>query len=58
MFACCDLCYEKYINEDGTPDVEMLKKIAAERKQQRKYMPPPKKLCRCNCHIKGEAILH
>lgn len=23
-FPCCDLCYEKYINEDGTLDIAAL----------------------------------
>lgn len=58
MIGCCNLSYVKYINEDGTPDVEALRKIANERKQQGKKMPPPKELCRCNCHIKGSTIIH
>ena len=36
-FPCCDLCYEKYINEDGTIDAktyaELNKKDQNERKK-------------------------
>lgn len=27
---CCNHCYEKYINEDGTPDLEIIRKLETE----------------------------
>lgn len=30
MFACCNACYQKYINEDRSIDVAALKKIYGE----------------------------
>ena len=31
MFACCDLCYVQYINEDGSIDYEPIFKAIEER---------------------------
>jgi hypothetical protein len=29
VMPCCTHCYEKYINEDGTPDQEAIEKLEA-----------------------------
>jgi hypothetical protein len=73
MMPCCDLCYVKYINEDGTIDltaVEEERQIRAatrpdgiaERDPDKLPMLEPMGeeygLCRCDCHRKGVEVMH
>lgn len=58
MFPCCVLCYDKYINEDGTIDRAVWMTIVLERRRRGRETPDPEDLCRCDCHKKGMDILH
>lgn len=74
MEACCSLCYEKYINADGTINEEAARAVLAKRKRSAmgltekrakrwaRTQPPDTaplpKLCRCECHIIGTYMLH
>ena len=71
MLACCDLCYEKYINDDAqlhsekTINVDLLVKIIEERtntkfnKDKEELLAKAQKtICRCHCHIVGTVVIH
>lgn len=69
VMACCDYCYEKYINEDGSPDKVLIEKIEQESKASvDKYNAEhPERVrpavfkpvsCRCPCHTKGTSVMH
>lgn len=53
MFACCALCYEKYIREDGGIDAGKYRKALKE-----KGLEEPADPCMCKCHVEGSQILH
>jgi hypothetical protein len=65
MIACCQLCYEKYITEDGNIDYhrfyESCKKHI-EYLQEHRYKPIDDQLlipvCKCRCHKDGLKVLH
>lgn len=69
VMACCDYCYEKYINEDGTPDRIMIEKIEKKSKDfiEKYNTEHPERTrpavfrpvsCNCPCHQKGMHVLH
>jgi hypothetical protein len=61
MFSCCDLCYAKYINEDGTIDpagIEEYQEKLVAAGYDRVEVTDHDKLCRCGCHEKGKVVLH
>lgn len=69
VMPCCNNCYEKYINEDGTVDKEVIEKIENESKQfiEKYNKEHPERLkplvfqpvsCKCMCHTKGITVLH
>jgi len=55
--ACCEFCYEKYINENGTIDwtvlypLHMKNPVVLKEGQERQ-------VCNCECHVKGNDCLH
>lgn len=57
MMACCEFCYEKYLNEDGTIDwlvlypLHLATPVVLKEGQERE-------VCRCDCHVKGICCLH
>lgn len=66
---CCNYCYDKYINEDGTVDQDVIEKIEIESKNfiekyNKEHPERPKPLifqpvsCKCICHTKGIAVRH
>ncbi len=57
MFPCCNLCYQKYINEDGTFDEERYEKIYQKAKEICKNGLIDQR-CKCICHQDGKNILH
>lgn len=62
MFPCCELCYQKYLEEDGSIDSNTLREIreAYNKKYNRNIQPftDDNKPCMCECHIKGLVVLH
>lgn len=69
VMPCCQNCYKKYINEDGTIDQEAILEIENESKQfiekYNKEHPEREKplifqpvSCKCVCHTKGMAVRH
>ncbi len=67
--ACCNYCYEQYINEDKSFDKYMIEKIEKKSKEDiekyNKENPQRSKplvfkpvSCRCECHVKGWTVLH
>jgi len=68
MFACCQMCYVKYINEDGTLDVNRYNaewnSVEEEYKDKNKGKPiyrqivKPDKPCMCKCHQDGLDVFH
>ena len=56
MFACCNLCYVKYIREDGSIDAAVYRKALKERGL--KEPNPEKPICMCLCHVKGSQVIH
>lgn len=66
---CCNYCYVQYINEDKSLDKDMIEKIEKESKEDiekyNKEHPERSKplifrpvSCRCECHVKGQIVLH
>jgi hypothetical protein len=55
MMSCCQLCYEKYINEDGTIDTAALKVAMSKH-----YLKDSDMIyaCHCMCHVKGSMVMH
>ena len=57
MMSCCEFCYEKYINEDGTIDWTVLyplqtaNPVVVKEGQERR-------VCDCLCHRKDMKVLH
>jgi hypothetical protein len=72
MMPCCDLCYKKYLEEDGSLDEkayqDALGEFAVWLSEQRKTKKTvgfdtrldeaKNRKCRCACHVKGRNILH
>lgn len=65
MMACCSLCYIKYLNPDGSLDLQALndgiekyKILAEQRKIDDKRIVEHNGYCRCNCHRKDMKVLH
>jgi len=60
MLDCCPLCYEKYINEDGTIDWKIFDDFYTHIPMRRKFGLGYKEdtICRCECHVKGKIIMH
>jgi hypothetical protein len=66
MIACCDYCYEKYINADDTLDKDRY--IALVSKRLEKYKNTPiivqstlkntENICTCLCHKDGVKLMH
>lgn len=52
MFPCCDYCYKKYINADGTIDMARLELIV---KTDKQFEGDP---CKCPCHKDGIEVMH
>lgn len=62
MFPCCNLTYEKYINEDGSLDKDEVWKIIMRLRSKGVGVAFIEKwqrnICKCSCHKKGIDILH
>jgi len=58
MFPCCGLSYEKYLDENGNVDIEVLKLILDKARDTIPFEERLKKLCKCSCHTKGMVCLH
>lgn len=68
VMPCCSMCYQKYLNEDGTLNKESLDKIYGKNNYQiiddSGYNKVVKiglekvKLCSCICHTIGVNALH
>lgn len=68
MVACCVLCYEKYLNSDGTLDEDAFEQARLTRRVvdsrnrlvQETDVPPAgeRQPCMCDCHTKGMTVLH
>jgi hypothetical protein len=56
MMECCQLCYEWYINADGTIDQEALKEAMAKHNISEENTLPV--ACHCPCHNKGSYVIH
>lgn len=67
MMPCCGLTYRKYLNADGTVDWDAFAEAVIA------GLPPVgspentaksladalrRRLCRCECHVKGSNIIH
>jgi hypothetical protein len=62
---CCEFCYRKYINEDGTIDHDRYTKAQVEHLEwqesrgiSEEKQTLPTEICRCDCHRDGKAIMH
>ena len=65
MMACCQLCYEKYITEDGKIDYDRFYescKTHINYLQENRYKPVDDqvtiKVCKCKCHRDGIRMRH
>ena len=59
MFACCNLCYEKYLTSDKKVDEEALKESRKKfNVKSDDWNSIRKNLCMCECHVKGSNIIH
>jgi hypothetical protein len=58
MIACCGLTYEKYLDENGNVDIEVLKLILEKARDTKSFEERLKNLCKCSCHNKGWVMLH
>ena len=57
MFACCEFCYEKYIEPSGEIDWVILYKLQLNNPVVLK-VGEKRPVCMCECHIKGCNCLH
>jgi hypothetical protein len=64
MFACCQLCYEKYIEADGTIDEVRLdqarEKLIVPQVLEKNGIPTDRFVvpCSCPCHKDGMNVMH
>ncbi|GAG82139.1 unnamed protein product [marine sediment metagenome] len=72
MFPCCQYCYVKFRNDDGSINHEALKEWAIselKEKTQTKQAPEFSEIeklmvkcidgaCSCHCHVVGSRVLH
>ncbi|EPP7234193.1 hypothetical protein ACTOJ1_001115 [Shigella flexneri] len=68
VMACCNLCYRKYLNADGSLNKEGLDEIYGEDKYKILVDEPQNKvirknlqkikLCTCICHTVGMMVMH
>lgn len=66
MFACCQNCYDKYLNKDLTLNKKALSncfnnkniEIISEERKQIKVEGKIINLCSCHCHVIGTTIFH
>jgi len=72
MMPCCDLCYVKYINRDGTINHALIAEERAMRSLTRPDGIAERKpdelptvgpvgeegICRCDCHREGVEVMH
>ena len=57
MRACCEFCYEKYINADNTIDQEVIRQFKIKYPTALKE-DTKRPLCMCKCHVKGYVVFH
>lgn len=60
---CCSLCYEKYIEKDGTIDEAKVEQLIGEDSMivNGLVLSPDNisyQLCTCDCHKKGMYVMH
>ncbi len=58
MFPCCNYCDFIYLNKDGSINFELYQKMLENLQKQKRKLPDPTHLCKCNCHKIGNSIIH
>lgn len=58
MMACCEFCYDKYINDDGSIDWTVLYPLQMKHPHVVVKEGTECPVCDCRCHRKDTKMLH